>query len=66
MFEEFPPDVPNAAMPFRQQGAIPGALIHWPAIKPMFFHYANPVSGRLPQWYCPDEHTCDAAMHGAR
>jgi hypothetical protein len=65
MVAEMPPDVPIAAMPFRQQGFIPGAIIAWPRIKPMWFHYPNPVSGRLPPFYCPDEHTCDPAFMAA-
>jgi len=46
----------------RQQGFIPGSQIRWPDIKPMWFHYPNPVSGRLPPHYCPDEHTCEAEL----
>jgi hypothetical protein len=31
---------------------------NWPDIKPMWFHYRNPVSGRTPPFYCPDFFTC--------
>jgi hypothetical protein len=64
LVREIPPDIPNSAMPFRQQGAIAGSIIQWPEIRPMFFHYRNPVSGRVPPYYCPDEKTCDPAMAG--
>jgi len=26
----------------------------WPGIPPMWFHYRNPVSGRVPELYWPD------------
>jgi hypothetical protein len=31
----------------------------WPDIKPMWFAYKNPVSGRLPPLYCPNLKTCE-------
>ncbi len=30
----------------------------WPEIKPMWFHYVNPVSGRVPEFYCADSKIC--------
>ncbi|MCP5144916.1 MAG: alpha/beta fold hydrolase [Gammaproteobacteria bacterium] len=62
VLDQLPPDVPLSAMPLRQYGFVPGALISWPDIKPMWFHYRNPVSGREPPYYCPDEFTCEALL----
>jgi hypothetical protein len=64
----FPPDVPRASMPVRHHGSLPGDLIVWPDIKPMWFSYRNPVSGRVPPLYCPDLKTCetDLALRAAR
>ena len=55
----FPADVPRASMPIRHHGSLPGDSIEWPDIKPMWFAYKNPVSGRLPPLYCPDLKTCE-------
>jgi hypothetical protein len=55
----FPADVPRSSMPIRQHGSLPGDTIVWPDIKPMWFAYKNPVSGRLPPLYCPDLKTCE-------
>lgn len=30
----------------------------WPEIKPMWFHYVNPVSDRLPEFFCADSKIC--------
>jgi len=55
----FPPDVATADLGVRGQGFAPGpGFIEFPGIKPMWFHYLNPVSGREPSNYCPDEATC--------
>jgi hypothetical protein len=55
---DYPPDIPLGGT--RQQGFIRGArdYVEFPGIKPMWFHYPNPVSGRLPPNYCPDQRTC--------
>jgi hypothetical protein len=60
ILKEFPPDIALKDMGLRQYGfeAGTGPLILWPNIKPMWFSYKNPVSGRTPQYYCPDERTC--------
>jgi hypothetical protein len=55
----FPPDVPRTSMPIRHHGSLPGDTIAWPDIKPMWFSYRNPVSGRVPPLYCPDLKTCE-------
>jgi hypothetical protein len=61
----FPPDVPRASMPIRHHGSLPGDTIVWPDIKPMWFSYRNPVSGRVPPLYCPDLKTCETALTAA-
>jgi hypothetical protein len=58
----FPPDVPRASMPIRHHGSLPGDMIVWPDIKPMWFSYRNPVSGRVPPLYCPDLKTCETHL----
>lgn len=55
----YPPDVDILDMGLRGVGFAPNLeFVDFPAIKPMWFHYANPVSGRLPPNYCPDQSTC--------
>jgi hypothetical protein len=56
------PDMPISRMKLRERGFVPGDLITWPDIKPMWFHYKNPVSGREPPNYCSDLHTCEAEL----
>jgi hypothetical protein len=57
--EEFPPDVHTIDLGVRGRGFTPGPdFIQFPDIKPMWFHYVNPVSGRVPPNYCPNESTC--------
>jgi hypothetical protein len=62
MTDVIKPHVPIASMKHRQRGFVPGDLIQWPDIKPMWFHYRNPVSGREPPNYCADLHTCEAEI----
>jgi hypothetical protein len=59
LVDRLPPDVPLSSMPKRYHGFIPGDIISFPDIKPMWFAYANPISGRLPPYYCPDLKTCE-------
>ncbi len=61
----FPPDVPRASMPIRHHGSLPGDTIVWPDIKPMWFSYRNPVSGRVPPLFCPDLKTCEKDLAAA-
>jgi hypothetical protein len=47
---DFPPDMPWALFQdFRLKGT---QATNWPDIKPMWFAYRNPVSGRMPPNYC--------------
>ncbi len=58
--DRMPPDVPLSAMPVRQGSfTIGDKFVHFPEVKPMWFHYSNPVSGRVPENYCPDMRTCE-------
>jgi hypothetical protein len=53
---DFGPDIPWSLFDgFRRKGF---REANWPDIKPMWFHYRNPVSGRTPPNYCPDILTC--------
>jgi hypothetical protein len=55
----YPPDVNILDMGLRAVGFAPNyEFVDFPDVKPMWFHYANPVSGRLPPNYCPDHSTC--------
>ena len=70
LIKAYPPDIPLTAMGRRQQGYIPGSTqfnpyVHngpaypgYPSATPMWFHYANPVSGRMPPYYWPDCASC--------
>ena len=62
----FPADIPRSSMPLRHHGSLPGDTIVWPDIKPMWFAYRNPVSGRVPPLYCPDLKTCERELAGSR
>jgi hypothetical protein len=66
------PDIVLSELGQRQQGFIPGSrqfnpYVHngpaypgYPSATPMWFHYVNPVSGRVPPYYWPDCVTCAA------
>ena len=38
-----------------------GETVRWPGILNMWFHYKNPVSGRVPERYWPNCGTCEYA-----
>jgi hypothetical protein len=61
----YPPDIPLTQLGERQEGFVGGTgdPIVWPSILPMWFHYRNPVSGRVPEHYWPDCVTCVHAPH---
>ena len=52
----YPPDIPLTKLGIRERGfrGGTGQEIAWPGILPMWFHYKNPVSGRVPENYWPD------------
>jgi hypothetical protein len=52
----YPPDIPLTKLGVRERGFRGGTgdMIVWPGILPMWFHYKNPVSGRVPENYWPD------------
>ena len=52
----YPPDIPLTKIEKREEGfrGGTGEAIAWPGIPPMWFHYRNPVSGRVPERYWPD------------
>jgi SnoaL-like protein len=52
----YPPDIPLTKLGERERGFRGGVgdEIGWPGILPMWFHYKNPVSGRVPEHYWPD------------
>ena len=60
----FPPDVPSSTLSARLKGFGRGSPL-WPEIKPMWFAYPNPVSGRIPENYCPDLRTCEPLVEAA-
>ncbi len=53
---DFAPDIPWTLYDdFRRKDFV---TTNWPEIKPMWFSYRNPVSGRVPPNYCPDILQC--------
>ncbi len=63
----FPPDINRDTLNLRHHGSIPpNDVLRWPDIKPMWFSYKNPVSGRLPPLYCPDLKTCETDLAAAK
>jgi hypothetical protein len=54
--QAYPPDIPLTKLGERERGfrGGTGEEIVWPGILPMWFHYKNPVSGRIPERYWPD------------
>lgn len=61
----YPPEILLRDIVPREEGfrGGPGELVEWPAILPMWFHYRNPVSGRVPERYWPDCVPCEVAPH---
>src|SRR5437763_16343509 len=49
---DYPPDIPLTRLGERERGFRGGTgdMLVWPQILPMWFHYKNPVSGRLPDF----------------
>lgn len=61
LLQRYPPDLPITALGKREEGFAggTGTTINWPGILPMWFHYRNPVSGRVPERYWPDCVPCE-------
>ena len=56
LVERLPPDILMTELGRRAEhfrGGT-GVTYAWPDILPMWFHYKNPVSGRVPEYYWPD------------
>lgn len=56
----FPPSIAADQLGRRGYGVVRGypGFASWPDIKPMWFHYRNPVSGRTPEFFCADVTVC--------
>ena len=56
LVERLPPDILMTDLGRRAEGfrGGTGLTVQWPGILPMWFHYKNPVSGRVPDLYWPD------------
>jgi hypothetical protein len=52
----YPPDITLTELGVREEGfrGGTGRTVVWPGVLPMWFHYRNPVSGRVPERYWPD------------
>ena len=61
----YPPNVSQAVLGKRMEGFVGGTgePIRWPGILNMWFHYKNPVSGRVPEYYWPDCGVCGYAPY---
>lgn len=61
LLTKYPPDIKLTELGRREEGfrGGTGETITWPGILPMWFHYRNPVSGRVPERYWPDCVPCE-------
>lgn len=61
LLTKYPPDVKIADLGAREEGfrGGTGTTVEWPGILPMWFHYRNPVSGRVPDRFWPDCVPCE-------
>jgi hypothetical protein len=59
----YPPDINQNLLGKRMEGFVGGTgePRRWPAQLNMWFHYKNPVSGRVPEFYWPNCGTCEYA-----
>jgi hypothetical protein len=59
----YPPDINQNLLGRRMEGFVGGTgeAIRWPGLLNMWFHYRNPVSGRVPSHYWPNCGTCEYA-----
>ncbi|MGH3250743.1 MAG: nuclear transport factor 2 family protein [Trebonia sp.] len=56
LLTKYPPDIKLTDLGRREEGfrGGTGKTVQWPGILPMWFHYRNPASGRVPEHYWPD------------
>ena len=61
----YPPNVAQGLLGKRMEGFVGGTgdAIRWPGILNMWFHYKNPVSGRVPEYYWPNCGVCEYAPY---
>ena len=61
----YPPNIPEAVLGKRMEGFAGGTgdTVKWPGILNMWFHYKNPVSGRVPEHYWPNCGVCEYAPY---
>jgi hypothetical protein len=61
LLQRYPPDLLLTDLGKREEGFAGGTgrKIDWPGVLPMWFHYRNPVSGRVPDHYWPDCVPCE-------
>lgn len=61
LLQRYPPDLLLTKLGKREEGFAggTGTKIDWPGILPMWFHYRNPVSGRVPPLFWPDCVPCE-------
>ena len=61
----YPPNVAQGLLGKRMEGFAGGTgqTVRWPGILNMWFHYKNPVSGRLPEYYWPNCGVCEYAPY---
>jgi hypothetical protein len=61
----YPPNVAQGLIGRRMEGFAGGVgeTIRWPGILNMWFHYKNPVSGRVPEHYWPNCGVCEFAPY---
>jgi len=61
----YPPNVAQGLIGKRMDGFAGGVgeTIRWPGILNMWFHYKNPVSGRVPEHYWPNCGVCEFAPY---
>jgi hypothetical protein len=59
--ELYPPDIDQNLLGKRMEGFVGGTgePRRWPQQLNMWFHYKNPVSGRVPEFYWPNCGTCE-------
>ncbi len=65
LIDKLPPDVPLVQLKQRYHTFFRADIANWPDIKPMWFSYKNPVSGRVPPYLLPGSQDLRSAAGGA-